>query len=65
MSEEETPWLKAAERFFGLLLIIIGGIAAYYTFISTTALKAFTGLFGFLSALIIFLGLILLTSKTD
>ncbi|RJS69253.1 hypothetical protein CW693_02810 [Candidatus Bathyarchaeota archaeon] len=66
MSEEEaSPWLKAAEKFFGLILLIMGALGVYYTFTSAGALDVYTGFFGFLSAIPIVLGLILLIAKTE
>jgi len=49
MSEGDTFWLSLAEKFFGLLLVIIGALFLYFTLTSTAALGVFTGLFGFLS----------------
>ena len=60
MSEGDTFWLSLAEKFFGLLLIIIGALLLYFTLTSTEALKAFTGLFGFLSIVVLLVGLFLL-----
>jgi len=65
MSEEGGVGLTFAERFFGLLLILIGGIAIYYTFTSVQALGAFTAFFGFLSIIPLVLGLFLITAKTE
>jgi hypothetical protein len=65
MSEEGSFGLIAAEKFFGLLLLIVGGLAAYHTFKSTKALAAYTGFFGFLSAILIALGLVLIIAKTE
>jgi hypothetical protein len=60
MSEGDTFWLSLAEKFFGLLLTIIGALFLYFTVTSTTALGVFTGLFGFLSVLVLIVGLFLL-----
>jgi hypothetical protein len=60
MSEGDTFWLSLTEKFFGLLLTIIGGLFLYFTLTSTTALGAFTGLFGFLSIVLLLIGLFLL-----
>jgi hypothetical protein len=65
MSEEGGFGVALAERFFGFLLVIIGGLAMYYTFTSTEALEAFTWFFGFLSMILVALGLILITAKTE
>jgi len=65
MSEEGGFGVALAERFFGLMLVIIGGLATYYTFTSTEALEAFTWFFGFLSIILVALGLFLITAKTE
>ena len=63
MSEEDTFWIKFGERFFGLLLLIIGAILLYFTVTSTAELAAFTAFFGFLSIVILALGVVLLLAK--
>ncbi|UCF45490.1 MAG: hypothetical protein JSW44_02340 [Candidatus Bathyarchaeota archaeon] len=60
MSEGDTFWLSLAEKFFGLLLTIIGALFLYFTVTSTIALGVFTGLFGFLSIVVLIIGLFLL-----
>jgi hypothetical protein len=60
MSGGDTFWLSLAEKFFGLLLTIIGALFLYFTLTSTTALGAFTGLFSFLSVVVLLIGLFLL-----
>ena len=60
MSEGDTFWLSLAEKFFGLLLTIIGALFLYFTLTSTTALGVFTGFFGFLGIVILLIGLFLL-----
>ena len=60
MSEGDTFWLSLAEKFFGLLLTIIGALFLYFTVTSTTVLGAFTGLFGFLSIVVLIIGVFLL-----
>ena len=60
MSEGDTFWVSLAEKFFGLLLTIIGGVLLYLTITSTIYLGAFTGFFGFLSIVILIVGLFLL-----
>jgi uncharacterized membrane protein len=60
MSEGDTFWLSLAEKFFGLLLVIIGALFLYFTLTSTDALGVFTGLFGFLSIVVLIIGLFLL-----
>jgi hypothetical protein len=65
MSNEEgdTFWISLAEKFFGLILLIIGSILLYFTATSTTQLGAFTAFFGFLGIIVIAIGLILLLVK--
>jgi hypothetical protein len=65
VSEEGGFGISFVERFFGLLLVIIGALASYYTFTSIEALSAFTGFFGLLSILVFVLGLVLMTAKTE
>jgi hypothetical protein len=60
MSEGDTFWLSLAEKFFGLLLTIIGALFLYFTLSSTVALGVFTGFFGFLSVVVLIIGLFLL-----
>jgi hypothetical protein len=60
MSEGDTFWLSLAEKFFGLLLVIIGALFLYFTLTSTDALGIFTGFFGFLSIIVLIIGLFLL-----
>lgn len=65
MGEEGSFGLTAAEKFFGLILLIIGALTTYFTFTSTQALGAYSGLFGFLGVVIIALGLFLIIAKTE
>jgi hypothetical protein len=60
MSEQDTFWISLSEKLFGLLLLIIGAILLYFTATSTTELGAFTAFFGFLSIVILALGVVLL-----
>jgi hypothetical protein len=54
MSEEGSSfWLKLSEKFLGLLIIVISIIMIYFTATSTDILGAYTGLFGFLSAVVL------------
>ena len=63
MSEQDTFWISLGERFFGLLLLIIGAILLYFTVTSTTDLGAFTAFFGFLSIVVLAVGVVLLVVK--
>jgi hypothetical protein len=60
MSEGDTFWLSLAEKFFGLILTIVGALFLYFTVTTTATLGVFTGLFGFLSIVVLIIGLFLL-----
>ena len=65
MSEEAGFGLMVAEKFFGLILIIVGAVATYFTFASTQALREYTGFFGFLSIIVLALGIFLIIAKVE
>jgi preprotein translocase subunit SecY len=65
MSEEGSTGITIAEKFFGLLLVIIGALAVYYTFEASQALVAFTGFFAFLSIILLVLGILLIIAKPE
>jgi hypothetical protein len=65
MSEEGGFGLVVAEKFFGLILIVIGALSTYYTVTSTQALRDYTGFFGFLSVIVLGLGVILIIVKVE
>ena len=65
MSEEGGFGITLAEKFFGFIIIIIGAMATYYTFTSTSALGDFTGFFGVLSIFLLALGVFLVIAKTE
>jgi len=65
MSEEGSFGLNFAEKLFGLILFAIGAVAAYYTFTSMDSLGAFAGFFAFLSIVLIIIGFVLMTAKTE
>jgi hypothetical protein len=61
MSEEgDTFWVSLAEKFFGVIVIIVGGIMLYFTATSTGVLGAFSLFFGVVSVLFLAIGLFLL-----
>jgi len=61
MSEEgDTFWVSLAEKFFGVIVIIIGGVLLYLTLTSTGVLGAFSFFFGVVSILLLVIGLFLL-----
>jgi membrane-bound ClpP family serine protease len=59
MSEGDTFWVSLSEKFLGILLTIIGALFLYFT-LTSTALGAFAGLFGFLGVVVLIAGLFLL-----
>jgi len=61
MSEEgDTFWVSLAEKFFGLIVIIVGGVMLYFTATSTGNLGAFSIFFGVVSVILLAIGLFLL-----
>ncbi|MEM2419372.1 MAG: hypothetical protein QXL38_00105 [Candidatus Bathyarchaeia archaeon] len=65
MSEEGGFGITVAEKFFGLILIIVGALALYFTLTSVQALSIYTGLFGFLSVVMLIAGLFLVIAKAE
>jgi len=65
MSEESGFGLNVAEKFFGLIIFLTGILTLYYTVSSSQVLLAYTGLFSFLSIILIVLGLFLLVVKVE
>ena len=65
MSEEGGFGLTLAERFFGLIVLIVGGISAYYTLTNTQSLDPYSGLFVFLTIVLIAVGIVMLTAKIE
>ena len=61
MSEEGSSfWLNLSEKLIGLLVIAISIIMIYFTATSTSTLGAYTGLFGFLGAVVLVSGAFML-----
>jgi hypothetical protein len=66
MSEEEGGFgISLAEKFFGFIILVVGVLATYYTFTSTDALNDYVGFFGFLSILLLAIGVFLIIAKTE
>ena len=65
MSEESGLGLNVAEKFFGLIILLTGFLTLYYTVSSSGVLLGYTGLFSFLSIILIVLGLFLLVVKIE
>ena len=63
MSEEGSLWVGLAEKFFGLILVILSIIMIYFTATSTDTLSIYTGLFGFLSAIVLIAGAFMIVVK--
>jgi membrane-bound ClpP family serine protease len=62
MSETGSFWINLAEKFFGLLLLILGAILIYFT-ATSVELGAYIGLFGFLGVIVIVAGAFLIIVK--
>jgi hypothetical protein len=61
MSEEgDTFWVSLMEKFFGVILLIIGGLMLYFTATSTSELGGFSLFFGIISIIMLIIGLFLL-----
>ena len=67
MSEEEGGGygINAIEKLFGLILLMMGIIAMYYTLTSADVLGSFTGFFGFMSLVLLMIGVFLLLVKVE
>lgn len=65
MSEEGSFGETAAEKLFGAIILLVGVASMYYTFTSSSVLGTFTGVFGFLTLVLIILGVLLLTAKVE
>jgi predicted ferric reductase len=64
MSEEgDTFWVSLAEKFFGIILIIIGAIMLYFTATSTSVLGGFSLFFGIINLIMLIIGFFLLLVK--
>jgi len=62
MSEQDTFWISVGEKFFGLILLIIGAILLYFT-ATSIELVGFIVFFGVLGFIILVLGVALLLFK--
>ena len=65
VSQEGSFGISFAERIFGLIILAVGALAVYFTLTSSVQLDGFTGFFGVLSIILIALGLLLITAKTE
>jgi hypothetical protein len=63
MSQEgDTFWVSLAEKFVGVLLLVIGAIMLYYT-VTSPDLGTTTPVFGVLSVILLIIGVFLLIVK--
>jgi len=60
MSDEDTFWISLGEKFFGLLILVLGAVLLYFTVTSSAQLAAFTAFFAFLSIVLLAVGVVLL-----
>ncbi len=65
MSEEGSFGENAAEKLFGVIILLIGIVSMYYTLTSSSVLGTFTGVFAFLGLILIILGAFLLIAKVE
>jgi hypothetical protein len=63
MSEEGSFWIGLAEKFFGLILVIVSIILIYFTATSLDTLSAYTGLFAFLGVIVLIAGAFMIVVK--
>ena len=63
--EEESTGITVAEKFFGLLLAIIGALSIYYSLSSGDALLSFTTFFAVLGLILLVVGIIMIIAKTE
>lgn len=65
MSESGIFGIAVAEKFFGLILLIVGALAMYFTITSSEVLGAYTGFFGFLSIILLVVGVFMIITKIE
>ncbi len=65
MSEEGSFRSVLIERALGALILAMGGVAVFYTYTSAEALDGYVGFFGVLCIILMVLGLIVMTAKTE
>ena len=63
MSDEgDSFWASLIKRLLGLILIVIGAVMLYFT-ATTSEISGFGALFGFISIVVLIVGVILLVLK--
>ena len=65
MSEEGGFGISFAENIFGLLLLLVGATAMYYVYVSSGQLGNFSVFFACLNLIVMAIGFVLLTAKTE
>jgi hypothetical protein len=65
LSEEGGFGIGLAEKFLGLIILAAGAFSMYYVLTSVQELGNAAGLLAFLNLILIVLGLVLLTAKTE
>jgi len=65
VSEEAGFGVKVAERFFGLIVLVVGILSTYWTYSTAPALGAYTAFFGVVDVAVMVLGFVMLTAKTE
>ena len=65
MSDEGGFGIGLAEKFFGLIIFLVGLLALYYTATSASVLGAMTGFFIVMCLVLVVLGLVLMIAKTS
>jgi len=65
MSDESGFGMNVAEKFFGLIILITGILALYFTATTADSLLTYTGFFALLSIILIVIGIVLLIAKTE
>jgi hypothetical protein len=65
LSQEGGFGISVLQRFLGFLILILGVLSLYYTLTSLQELGNYGGLFGFLNFIMIAVGLVLLTARTE
>jgi hypothetical protein len=62
-SEGTSFWMGLAEKFFGLILVVLSLVMIYFTATSANVLGGFAGLFGFLGVTVLVAGGLLVVFK--
>ena len=63
MSEAGNFWVTIVEKLIGIILVIVSIVMLYLTATSGSTLNLFTGFFGFLGAVVLVAGALLIVVK--